>query len=297
MEYNELIKLIPKDKFDNNSICKLSELSEDEIKPILPELLFWMADMNWPIAKGIIRVITKFPNSLLPLIKERLKPTEKDEDWKYFIISDLIPQLPVDSQKLLIEDILRIINNPTDGEKISEVCYVATRYTNNYQQIRGARNMDIKNMSIEEIENFFKNSDLSLIENSIKELIKIFLADVRPKDRNQIALMLSDYGGNLAVEPIIEMLKRPATKRNRGTLLYALEELDCHAHLDFLFSLMLEGNFEVSRESYLIIEKILPEENNDLEFIKKQIPLLTEKIRALQNDIDFYVSILELLSK
>lgn len=60
---------------------------------------------------------------------------------------------------------------------------------------------------------------------------------------------------------------------------------------------MLEDNFEVSRQAYLIIEKVLSKEDSNLELIKKQIPLLTNKIRTLQEDEDFYISALELLSK
>ena len=65
----------------------------------------------------------------------------------------------------------------------------------------------------------------------------------------------------------------------------------------FFIYFMLEDNFEVSRQAYLIIEKVLSKEDSNLELIKKQIPLLTNKIRTLQEDEDFYISALELLSK
>lgn len=134
MEYNEIDKYIPKNKFDKDSILKLMAISEDEIKPILPELLSWTADINWPIAKDIVHVLVRFPNCVVPLIKEKLKSSEQDEDWKYFIITDLIPELPIEAQKMLADDMSRIINNPTDDEKYAEVWDMAKRYRENYQR-------------------------------------------------------------------------------------------------------------------------------------------------------------------
>ena len=127
MDSSYLKKLIPKDKFDIEPIPTLMKISEDEVKPILPELLFCVADMNWPIAAEMVKVLARFPNSIIPLIKEILKPTETDEEWKYFIITDLIPKLPQNSQMLLSNDIARIIDCPTDEEKCS-VWRVAKKY-------------------------------------------------------------------------------------------------------------------------------------------------------------------------
>jgi hypothetical protein len=129
-----LKELIPKDKFDKEVIPKLMQLSEDEISPILPNLLSWTADINWPIAEDIIRVLIRFPYCIVPLIREKLKPTETDEDWKYFIITDLIPQLALEAQKLLTDDISRIIDYPTDGEKDAEVWTVANIYKGNQRK-------------------------------------------------------------------------------------------------------------------------------------------------------------------
>jgi len=125
---DNITEFIPKDKFDLKPISTLMEISEDEIQPILPDLLFWIADMNWPVAEPMVNVLTRFPSSIVPLIKDRLKPSETDEDWKYFIITSLIPELPVDAQKLLTDDILRIIQNPSDGEIAGEVVNVANEY-------------------------------------------------------------------------------------------------------------------------------------------------------------------------
>ena len=127
VQYEELIKLIPKDKFDMSPIPRLLLLGEEDIKPILPELLFWMADMNWPIAESIVHILLRFPKSLVPLIKERLKPTEDDDEWKYFIITALIPRFSIEVQRMFVDDLLRIVENPTDSEKDGAVWEAAKR--------------------------------------------------------------------------------------------------------------------------------------------------------------------------
>jgi len=114
MDYQNLI---PKNKFDFSSFPKLMEFSENEIIPILPELILWIADMNWPIADEMVNILIRHPDALTPVIKKKLQPTETDVELKYFIITDLIPKLPANFQKLLLMDIERIIDNPTNDEK------------------------------------------------------------------------------------------------------------------------------------------------------------------------------------
>lgn len=153
--------------------------------------------------------------------------------------------------------------------------------------------MDICGIPLDSFEAFMKTIKPEETDIWFDRMVNAFEIADNPNERNKLAILLSDFGKELAVIPIIKMIKDPRTKGNRGTLLYALEELDCSLHLDFLFSLMIE----VSRQAYLIIEKVLSKENSNLELIKKQIPLLTEKVRTLQDDVDFYISALELLSK
>ena len=49
--------LIPKDKFDVSSFEQLMALNDAEIDPIIPELLKWIQDMNWPVAPSVIKVV------------------------------------------------------------------------------------------------------------------------------------------------------------------------------------------------------------------------------------------------
>jgi len=124
--------LIPKHKHDTSTIKQLMGLTEKEIQPILPALLEWMADMNWPVAPHIVKVLAQFPNGITPLIKQALSPEADDNILKYWIISELLPQLPYENQYQLWHDFGRIADSPTDKEKMEEVDSLARKFEHRF---------------------------------------------------------------------------------------------------------------------------------------------------------------------
>ena len=83
--------LVPKNKFDSSNIERLKHLTDNEIEPILPSLLEWIQDCNWPVAGDILPVLALHQSALVPLIHRVLSPHEKDDIWKYWIITCLVP--------------------------------------------------------------------------------------------------------------------------------------------------------------------------------------------------------------
>ena len=133
MNFINLKELIPKDKFDLEPFQRLAKLREDEIQPILRELFQWTADMHWPIMDNVVDILVRFPDSVIPLVKELLEPIETDEDWKNSVIVKLIPMFPVNVQrKYLLDDIKRIMLTPTDSEIYGGVQDFAENYMESY---------------------------------------------------------------------------------------------------------------------------------------------------------------------
>ena len=85
-------KLIPSNKFDDSHINELKQLSHDEIRPILPNLLEWIQDYNWPIAKQILSILLQHEDDVTPLVLEILQKST-DSMWKYWLMNLYIPQL------------------------------------------------------------------------------------------------------------------------------------------------------------------------------------------------------------
>ena len=66
---------------------------------------------------------------------------------------------------------------------------------------------------------------------------------------------LAESGVRVTVEPFFAAIEEPANHNNRGTLVYALEVMDCSLYFVCLFDLALQGNYEVSLHAYTIISE------------------------------------------
>ena len=120
--------LVPKNKFDDSGIEELRMLSDEEIAPILPALLEWMKDMNWPIAREMPELLSKHPKVLVPCIIEVLQPEQSECDWKNFIIWVLLPKLDKKYLVMLKPCLERIANNPAQSEIFEETDEAAREF-------------------------------------------------------------------------------------------------------------------------------------------------------------------------
>ncbi|MFC5402951.1 DUF5071 domain-containing protein [Cohnella soli] len=119
---NNLKELIPKDKHDSDAVERLNEVDfmKTDISPIIDELFEWIQNINWPVAQELCKVIPKFKTDyLLPQIRKILN--SNDDCWQYSCIRYLVPELSKDMLELIKDDLLRIINNPTNNESLCEI--------------------------------------------------------------------------------------------------------------------------------------------------------------------------------
>lgn len=120
--------LIPKDKLDIETAEKLKQYSYEEIKPIIPNLLEWIQDMNWPVAPTVAEYLITISENLTNEIIEILNG--KDEMWKYWTIEVFAIQSEREMHPKVFEIVNRIANYPTSTEKESEVDDQAIRALN-----------------------------------------------------------------------------------------------------------------------------------------------------------------------
>lgn len=158
-------------------------------------------------------------------------------------------------------------------------------------------------MNLSILEESIKNNNIDVAINIIadiagkkcKEAVPILIENLEKTEnnklRNKIAIALSDIGCSEAVEPIIKMINSPKIIGNRGTLLYALESLDYSSHTEFLVDLLYNDNFEVSRQSLILIEQIIKDIPNEIK--EKYIMKLSTKIHNLEEKIDFLTEALD----
>ncbi|UEG54501.1 DUF5071 domain-containing protein [Mucilaginibacter daejeonensis] len=113
--------LMPKDKFDDSGIADLKKLSFDDVKDMIPDLLVWLQDMNWPVAFSVAEVLRPFTDKITPQIVDILR--SNDEMWVYWILNNIARY---SSDPLVVAEIERIRKFPTKGEIENGIDELAT---------------------------------------------------------------------------------------------------------------------------------------------------------------------------
>ena len=76
--------LLPRHKFDNDSVEMIKKMDRDKVLPLLPNLLEWIQDMNWPMAPSILGLLLTFPEEIVPHVQDGL--SSDDDNWKWFVL-------------------------------------------------------------------------------------------------------------------------------------------------------------------------------------------------------------------
>ena len=86
--------LLPRNKFDFKRMNYIKKMDRSEIRPLLPGLMEWLQDLNWPIATEVVELLLTFPNEIVPLVKDVL--ATNDYVWKYWCLECVVKGLPVE---------------------------------------------------------------------------------------------------------------------------------------------------------------------------------------------------------
>ena len=115
-ELQNILNLIPKEKGDYERARNLKNYSVVELKPIIPNLLEWIQDMNWPIsgivAEYLVDNFSEIEKEIYPILNTN------DDIWKWNVIN-IFKNLIEEEKNITI--IKRIAENPTEMEKFEEL--------------------------------------------------------------------------------------------------------------------------------------------------------------------------------
>ncbi|MBY9007578.1 MAG: DUF5071 domain-containing protein [Candidatus Lokiarchaeota archaeon] len=128
MNVNDLKGLIPKHKSDFESVDKIIKLGYPKIKPILPELLNWMQDGNWPIYRTLAPFLSSIGIEIIPEIKNILQ--SEDYIWQYWCLVGIVEVIGKKAIYLLKNQLERLRDNPTEEEKAEYLQEVASDLLN-----------------------------------------------------------------------------------------------------------------------------------------------------------------------
>jgi len=108
-----LTTCVPKDKHDHAAVERAIAAGYPAVAPVLPQLLTWVQDMNWPVAQQLAPFLGSIGPPLAPYIRDVF--ATEDETWKYWMF-DII-QLSPDLALELLTDVTCIVEHPTPGEQ------------------------------------------------------------------------------------------------------------------------------------------------------------------------------------
>lgn len=109
-----LQSLLPKNKLDVDAVRRLSAEGYPAVAPLLPALLEWMQDLNWPVAQALHPFLAGLGEPLSPHIQSILRAD--DDVWKYWVLICVVAESP----PLLLAlkpELEALAAKPTDGER------------------------------------------------------------------------------------------------------------------------------------------------------------------------------------
>jgi len=117
----DINQLVPQNKHDIETAEELNQYSIEELKPIVPALLEWLQDCNWPVSKPVRLYLEKHISEIQNEILDVLKTD--DSIWKRWVLLSFGKEI---NDPRLVSEIKRIASNPTNGEKSEDLDEVST---------------------------------------------------------------------------------------------------------------------------------------------------------------------------
>lgn len=111
--------LVPHDKFDVDIARRLLAADTDDVQRVLPELVAWCADGNWPVAKTLAPFLAKVNP---PVTKHLIGVLQGiDSCWKYYVLQDIVSELPITELSKLTSVLADLADNPSQSDRAEEV--------------------------------------------------------------------------------------------------------------------------------------------------------------------------------
>jgi hypothetical protein len=118
----DLVALIPATKFETDKASALVQLGFPAVEPVMPQILEWLQDLNWPVGHVFQPFLASIGQPLAPYIRVVL--AGEDDGWKYSLLRVVVDQSP-ELARALRPELEHVAKNPSAGEVKEEVNQVA----------------------------------------------------------------------------------------------------------------------------------------------------------------------------
>jgi hypothetical protein len=109
--------LIPVTKFETKKASALVQIGFPAIEPVVPQILEWLQDRNWPVSRVFEPFLVRVGAPLAPYIRPIL--AGHDDVWKYSLLH--VVSQSTELAYALRPELERIAATPSEGESSEEV--------------------------------------------------------------------------------------------------------------------------------------------------------------------------------
>jgi hypothetical protein len=111
--------LLPRHKSDADRVRAVVALGYPGVAPVLPDLLVWLQDANWPISRAVARFLVSVGEPVFASVRDVFAGT--DGIWKYWCIELFVRALPRPLAASFRPDLQRLAYHPTAADRSEEV--------------------------------------------------------------------------------------------------------------------------------------------------------------------------------
>ncbi|MGJ9419818.1 DUF5071 domain-containing protein [Massilia sp. CMS3.1] len=111
----EIYLLLPRDKHDQTNAIALVSLGWEKVECVVPQILEWVQDLNWPTAFIFVPFLVDAGARLAPFIRPIF--AGDDAIWTLNILQAVVSQSPALMTALSCE-LERLASNPTHNEEL-----------------------------------------------------------------------------------------------------------------------------------------------------------------------------------
>ncbi|MHC2364147.1 DUF5071 domain-containing protein [Rhizobium leguminosarum] len=105
---------LPEDKSDLDAVAQLAAAGLPAIAPFLDDLVAWVADGNWPVARPVADLLVSTGRGAISALRPVLRGN--DAIHQYFVLTLVVCQLSRDDVAALRADLERLATKPTTDQ-------------------------------------------------------------------------------------------------------------------------------------------------------------------------------------
>ncbi|WP_239616865.1 DUF5071 domain-containing protein [Cohnella mopanensis] len=146
-------------------------LGYPRVNVILPGLLVWLQDLNWPGAMRIADFLSEIGDPIVPHVRDVLKKHKEDEVWIYWLFEQIIDKWDKSKVSQIEEELIDISNG-----KINDLRAINTLFNHNVfnlVEVKRQLTNKIKGtiIELEELEKKYSGVDCIELERGFKEVL------------------------------------------------------------------------------------------------------------------------------